>query len=136
MVCVYCSSPTQVSNSRKSARAASVWRRRLCKNCSNTFTTIETVDFDTTFVILHDNGQITPLNRDELFLSLYESCRHRPQALSEASGLTNTVLMELIPKNTQGALKIADIRAIALKTLHNFDKVAETYYKAYYCPKS
>lgn len=136
MVCIYCNSPTNVTNSRKSARAASVWRRRSCNKCKNVFTTIETVDFNQTLVVISDNGDMSPFNRDRLYLSLFESCRHRPQALSEASGLTNTVLTRLLPQNTQGMLKIDDIRTTTLNVLKNFDKVAETYYRAYYCSKS
>ena len=98
MVCIYCGSPTQVINSRQQWRTNGVWRRRLCTVCKNVFTTTEAPDLSTTVMVEPKPGSASlhHFNRDRLFLSIYDSCKHRPTALKDASSLTATVIGKLL----------------------------------------
>jgi transcriptional repressor NrdR len=133
MVCVYCSSDTQVTNSRHQRRANSVWRRRACKNCGAVFTTHESPNLEAAARVIGKNGHLYPFMRDKLFISLYESCRHRPTALEDATALTDTVVSQILKQ--QGSMGVIDrdtIKSAAQQVLNRFDSVASTYYGAYF----
>src|SRR5664279_3068123 len=96
MVCVYCGNDTQVTNSRLQKRNNAVWRRRTCKECSATITTLERIDLETAVMVV-DESVHTPFSRDKLFISIYNSCKHRKSAQADASGLTDTIISRLYP---------------------------------------
>ncbi len=97
MNCVYCGHDTQVTNSRLQKRSNGVWRRRHCATCNSVFTSIEMVDLAQSVRFSTGKGNLVPFQRDKLFLSIYESCRHRPDASTSAAALTQTVLTKLRP---------------------------------------
>jgi transcriptional regulator NrdR family protein len=73
-----------------------------------------------------------PFSRDNLFISLYRSCEHRPTALSDASSLSDTIISQLLPKVENSCIPLPLIQQQSYLTLKRFDQVAATYYKAYY----
>ncbi len=131
MVCVYCGSKTKVNNSRHQSRANYIWRRRECPECGNIFTTEERTELSGVLMVRRA-GKLQPFNRDNLFLSIYESCRHRPNALSEAGPLTQTIINNLAAAHREGELERAKIIDATLRVLNRFDKVAATMYAAYH----
>lgn len=132
MVCIYCGGPTNVTNSRPQKKLNQVWRRRSCLNCSGLFTTTETPLNSTVLMVKTDSGKLIPLSRDKLFLSIYESCRHRKTAVNDATALVDTVLTKLFGTNHRGVLTSSAIRDITHKTLQHFDQAAGTHYRAYF----
>lgn len=133
MNCICCSSDTKVVNSRPQKRINGIWRRRQCLLCNAIFTSIEKADL-TGSIAVQSQKAIQPFNRDKLFLSIYESCKHRPKAVDEASGLTDTVISKLLPKTKGAVIEVEQIKEVALKSLKNFDRAAFTYYQAYHSP--
>lgn len=132
MVCIYCSGPTRVVNSRLQRRSNNIWRRRVCEVCKATFTTQEKPTLSTSFMVEDQTSRkLKPFTRDKLFLSIFTSCRHRSDALQDAIALTETVLAALdFPQH-----KSINTRQIAQTThsiLERFDTVAATLYKAYH----
>ncbi|MGH7195468.1 MAG: hypothetical protein ACREGA_01695 [Candidatus Saccharimonadales bacterium] len=84
------------------------------------------------------NGQIDPFSPDRLFISLFESCRHRPSAISDARALGGTITSQLLaPKNQHqpGVLKLSDLQTTAERVLKHFDRTAYVHYQAYYGSK-
>lgn len=75
---------------------------------------------------------IRPFNRDTLFISLYECCKHRPQAIEDAAGLTQTVTDHLAGLITEGAVDRFTIVTITTKILGRFDKTAAAVYTAFH----
>lgn len=73
-----------------------------------------------------------PFNRDHLFLSIYESCKHRPRVLTESAALTETVLAIVLKTIQQGTIERDAIAAVAHETLANFDSTAAAIYAAYH----
>lgn len=135
MVCIYCGGPTMVTNSRKQKRSNAVWRRRECQACGAVFTSNEQADLAGSLMVSDDvSGKLWPFNRDRLFTSIWESCKHRPSALQDATSLTNTVVHRLLQsgKNSPGKLSSKQIASATYQLLIDFDATAAAVYKAYH----
>jgi transcriptional repressor NrdR len=131
MVCVYCGKNTEVVNSRLKRKNNQVWRRRHCPACGATFSTEETVQYELAWQVL-DGGRPQPFLRDKLFLSLYKSCEHRKTALSDAKGLTETIIRKLSAHLSDGTVSKGDIAQVAQVALNRFDKAASVHYDAHH----
>ncbi len=134
MVCIYCGHETKVYNSRERARNPSVWRRRQCKTCVAQFSTIEQPDFSTALAIVERSEALYPFNRDRLFLSLYRALGHRPDALTSATELTETVIGKIFRSRQQvdGIITARLVATHSYETLKRFDPLAAGSYKAYH----
>lgn len=133
MVCIYCSSPTQVVNSRHQIRRNNIWRRRKCIACACIFTTYEGASLEELLIVESSGGNnITPLSRDKLFLSIYASCGHRKNSINDASALTETILNKIISETKNGRIAQNKIIDTTLEVLDKFDKAAATMYRAYH----
>ncbi len=133
MVCIYCGSGTQVINSRPQKRLNQIWRRRKCLQCASILTSHEAFDLSASIRVELDGKVLSPFQRDLLFLSVYESCKHRPRALAEASGLTQTIITELLKKHLKdGQLTRNAIIQTSSEVLRRFDPSAAAIYQAYH----
>lgn len=133
MVCIYCGAPTAVTNSRKQRRSNSIWRRRKCVSCLSIFTTEEHTGLSQSLMVEDKDGTLVPFRRDQLFISLYESCKHRPSALPDATSLTQLVIRNLIQDQRHTALLTRNSIVQACQTvLLRFDQPAATMYQAYH----
>lgn len=132
MVCIYCGGNTEVINSRLQKKANRVWRRRRCRACGAVFTSQEQIVYDGAFVVQEDTSHIVPFSRDLLYLSLYDACRHRRQAVTDAGALTDTTLSRLIPTAKSGVIERQNIVATCQAVLKNFDKAAAMHYEAFH----
>jgi transcriptional repressor NrdR len=129
MVCIQCGQKTKVMNSRLQKRSNQTWRRRSCLSCGAIFSTLEAADYGAGWLVQGKSG-FHPFNRDRLFLSLYETCKHRPEALSDAAALTDTVIRKLQPSVERGTLQTTAIIHTAQVTLKRFDTAASLLYNA------
>jgi len=132
MVCVYCGSRTQVTNSRPQKRLRQVWRRRSCTECGAIFTTNESVDFSTSLVVRGTAGNVRPFSRDQLFVSILRAVGHREAPIDDAGALTATITGKLLHGAKTAALTRADIIDTALQVLKHFDRAAAVQYAAYH----
>jgi transcriptional repressor NrdR len=137
MVCLYCNGELSVMNSRPQKSRNQVWRRRLCKACGAVFTSIEALDLAKALIVAKnaDNGsqsELQPFDRDKLFISLYESLRHRPAASSDAHGLCDTVVAHIIASAQNGRISSRTIGELSLNTLKRFDTAAASHYAAFH----
>ena len=135
MVCLYCGHDTQVVNSRPQKRSNSIWRRRKCVSCGTVTTSIETIDYTQALRVRRTTSSkptLEPFDRDKLLISLYESLRHRPAAIQDASALTTTIITRLHPMIEQAIVEREYIIAIAADVLEKFDKVACVHYQAFH----
>ena len=133
MVCIYCAAKTQVVNSRPHDKKHAVWRRRACTACQAVFTTQEAPLLSDALMVEQPEG-LSPFMRDRLFLSIYQSCKHREHALDEAAALTKTTITRLLqlPSTNTGTIPLQYITNTTYKILAAFDSMAAAYYKAYY----
>jgi transcriptional repressor NrdR len=132
MVCLYCASPTRVTNSRPQQGGTHIWRRRLCTGCGAIFTSREQPELHTALVVENRDGSLSPFNRDRLLLDLYESCKHRHSAADDATALTRTVIELICLANKQALIKRHTIAQTTLSVLQRFDPTAATIYAAYH----
>jgi transcriptional repressor NrdR len=130
MVCTNCGGDTKVTNSRWLARNNKVWRRRQCLACTLVFTTEENTQYAVTWSVYEPSGSFTPFSRDKLFLSIYNCLQHRPTALKDAAGLTETVINRLPPHLTDMTLLRPQISQVTQVALNRFDKAASIQYQA------
>ncbi len=119
-------------NSRSQKRSNSVWRRRRCELCGAVFSTGESAELGLAWQVAGEGRRShpKPFSRDKLFLSLYDSCRHRKTALSDAQGLTETIINKLPPRVRDGTIGRKDIIGVAQVALNRFDRAASVYYAA------
>jgi transcriptional regulator NrdR family protein len=133
MVCIYCGGKTSVVNSRHQKRANQVWRRRRCDNCKSIVTTVEGLDFEASISLRTASGALQPFQRDILFISVYESLRHRKTAAADAEALTATTLkaLPLCFDGTQAVDRQKLVQLVA-DTLQRFDEAAFVQYRAFH----
>lgn len=138
MVCIYCSSPTQVVNSRLQKRSNHIWRRRKCAGCAAVFTTEERAALQTSLVVENSNRQLAPFNRDRLLISIHDSCRHRTNSADDASALAQTIIARLMHLQRDGVINMTEIASATHDVLSRFDKTAAAVYAAYHinCSKA
>ena len=132
MVCVYCAGKTRVINSRPQVKSNQIWRRRLCKDCQALFTTIEFHDPAQTWLIKDPSGLSANFISEKLFLSIYESLKHRPSALLDAKHLTQTVINKLSRTTKNGLIDSRQITKTVTVSLNRFDKAACTHYLSFH----
>ncbi len=132
MVCIYCSSPTQVVNSRHMKRLNLVWRRRKCNSCHSIFTTEEIARYEAALRVESPSADLVPFSRDILLVSIYRSLGHRQHAIQDASALVDTIISKLISTSTSAIITVDTIRRTTLDTLQNFDSLAGNHYAAYH----
>ncbi len=132
MVCIYCSASTQVVNSRHQKRSNQVWRRRKCSQCNSIWTTTEATDYSQALTVQRKSGKFEPFVREKLLISIYESCRHRPNALDDAHGLTATIIGKLLKHVHNASVTREIIIANASDVLKRFDNAASVHYDAYH----
>ncbi|GAC1387758.1 MAG: hypothetical protein NVS1B7_2790 [Candidatus Saccharimonadales bacterium] len=131
MVCIYCAQPTRVINSRHQKRSNQVWRRRKCSQCQAIFTTLESID---TFqsIRLRRKTCLEPFSRDTLLIGIYDSLKHRTTASNDATGLTATVMGNILPLIRNAVVERRDLIEVVGLVLERFDNVAATHYRAFH----
>lgn len=132
MICIYCRHPTSVVNSRHNRRDNKVWRRRRCETCGAVFTSIERPEYASSFVVQKSNSQLTSFVRDKLFVSIFKSCGHRPDPITDAMALTDTVLSKIPDVAKDGLIPASKLTALTLSTLKRFDTAAAVQYEAFH----
>jgi transcriptional regulator NrdR family protein len=131
MVCIYCGENTRTLNSRLQKRTNQTWRRRQCLSCKSIVTTLEHIELTKSLVVINNSGETNSFVAEKLFLSIYESLKHRPNAINDAKQLSNTVTFKLI-NPTNGRIQSKIITEVTLVALNRFDKVASAHYSAFH----
>lgn len=131
MVCIYCSGNTQVINSRLQKRSNGIWRRRKCLKSNCVFSTTESINYDSALRVRTTDGKLNSFEPSLLFVSLYESLKHRDNPAKDAKELTNTII-GMLAKPSKAIIDKQEIYNQVLSTLENFDKVATAHYSAFH----
>ena len=132
MICINCSSPTKVTNSRPHKKTPSVWRRRQCTACQTVFTTMEMIaDTAYTFRVIRSDGAAEDFSLPRLLLSISAAVSHRPAPASadEAYWLAQTVAQN-IQATASDSVTLAALTEESLTVISNFDATAGLQYGA------
>jgi hypothetical protein len=79
-----------------------------------------------------DAKKLRALDRDKIFISIYESCKHRSNAVPEAAALTKTVINILMTNKLENTTVIEkmEIRKQIITVLERYDTTCANIYKA------
>lgn len=102
--------------------------------CHNIFTSVEKPELAGAVVIKRQNGRLEGFEREKLLISVYESCRHRKTAVSDATALTETIIGRLQTHITDAAVGRDDIVGVTSEVLKRFDRAAQVQYLAFHQP--
>lgn len=86
----------------------------------------------TSLVYKHNLKRSERFQRDKLFVSVYESCRHRKDAVEASTAVTATILGKLLHRVESASLERAQVISVATEVLKRFDKAAAVQYQAYH----
>ncbi|HET8708746.1 MAG TPA: hypothetical protein VFL85_00530 [Candidatus Saccharimonadales bacterium] len=123
-----------MTNSRPQKRLNRTWRRRQCDVCRAVFTTIEQAALADGLMVSPkmDQKQLQPFERDTLFVSIFTSCQHRPNAVQDTTALTDTILGRLSDYSDGAIIDRAELRNTVLAVLKRFDNAAAVHYAAFH----
>ena len=90
--------------------------------------------YENTLVVQDGLSHLVPFQREVLFLSIYDSCKHRLNAISDAKALTDTVLSKLLTqkKTNSAQLSRSELAKTAADILKKFDNTAYVHYSAFH----
>lgn len=130
MFCINCfHKNTAVVNSRPHKKQPSVWRRRKCANCGQTFTTFERPSLADNKPIHLSDSKTDTFNLGKLIISISKAFTHSPQdAEYNALWLAQTVEDTLSTQHQ--TITPEDIEAVTHQTLKRFDELAAVQYAA------
>jgi transcriptional regulator NrdR family protein len=129
MVCAYCDSKTQVTNSRWQRRSNQVWRRRQCLSCMAVFTTHEAIDLTSTLIVA-SRGSTGPFLPDKLYTEVLLAIQDRKDCFIAAREVTNTVIKQLLKLPEKPLFSPDQISQAAGDVLKRLDKRAYLRYVA------
>lgn len=101
-------------------------------SCNAIFTTEEEVKLENTVMFRKKSNKLEDFSRDNLFISIYESCKFRQNPISDSEGLTGTIIGKLTISNKNGVIDSKELTDCVLTTLVNFDKTAANVYRGLY----
>lgn len=131
MKCPFCGYPdSKVVDSRSTASASAIRRRRECLKCQKRFTTYETVEKAPMMVIKKD-GRREPFDRNKLLAGLMKACQKRPISVSALEEIASNVERELRGELDQ-EVESSAIGEAVLRQLKNIDKVAYVRFASVY----
>lgn len=132
MICIKCfHEKTIIINSRGRKKYPTTWRRHLCPQCNNTFTTHEGPVLEQ-YSVITSSGEIAPFSVSKLILSIARSFQHDTRAAEfDSYHIAQTIQMSLFPKMTEGKpLPASYIVAMIVKVLERYDPIAALQYRA------
>ena len=133
MKCPFCGYPdSKVVDSRSTASASAIRRRRECLKCQKRFTTYETVEKAPMMVIKKD-GRREPFDRNKLLAGLMKACQKRPISARGLEEIASNVERELRGEGElDQEIKSSAIGDAVLGQLKKVDKVAYVRFASVY----
>jgi len=93
---------------------------------------LEATDYSSSLLFKRSEKHAQPFQRDVLYISVYEACKHRKRAPEDAAALTDTILSRLRSKIHEATLNRAVVISVTAETLKRYDKAAYTAFLAYH----
>ena len=131
MRCPYCGKKKDsVIDSRMSANASSVRRRRECLKCKRRFTTYEYVERIPLMVIKKDSRR-EAFDREKLMNGILVACEKRPVSVKRIESLVNDIERSLEKKHEK-EIASKEIGELVMKGLHGIDEIAYVRFASVY----
>ncbi len=130
MFCINCfHENTSVTNSRPHKKQPLVWRRRTCKVCRHSFTTLERPSLASSIAVRRTDGAIAPFNLGQLIISIAEAFHH-DQTTGKTAALWLAQTVETHLATERNNISTDDIEAVTHSVLKAFDELAALQYAA------
>ena len=131
MKCPYCGSEdTRVIDSRPADDNYSIRRRRICDNCTKSFTTYEKVETIPLIIIKKDNNRET-YDRSKIESGVLRACHKRPVSATQITSLVDEVENEISTLEDK-EIPSRVIGEIVMKKLKDLDAVAYVRFASVY----
>ena len=131
MRCPFClHNDTQVKDSRPTEDNAAIRRRRFCVDCGSRFTTFERVQLRD-LMVLKNNGQRVPFERDKLIRSVQLACRKRPVDETRVERVVNGIQRRL-ESSGESEIRSETVGELVMEALSNLDPVAYVRFASVY----
>jgi len=129
--CPYCKTDNdRVIDSRSSADAYSIRRRRECLDCSRRFTTYERME-ETPLRVVKKDGSRAPFDRSQILRGMLKACEKRPVSLESLEEITSRIerkLMEMFDREVGSKY----IGQLVMDALQDLDHVAYVRFASVY----
>jgi len=131
MKCPYCRvDHDRVIDSRASADAVTIRRRRECLGCKRRYTTYERVERMTIKVVKKDGTRV-PLDRDKIKQGLERACWKRPVSDADLEAIVSAVENH-VEANFEAEVESRNLGELVMQHLHELDKVAYVRFASVY----
>ena len=131
MRCPFChAGDTRVLDSRDSAEATIIRRRRECETCRRRFTTYERVEELNPLVVKKD-GRQEAFDRGKLMSGLKKACEKRPVSVEQLEVLTQQIERKVQEAGEKEVPSTA-IGEMVMERLHALDEVAYVRFASVY----
>ncbi|MEI8349750.1 MAG: transcriptional regulator NrdR [Candidatus Omnitrophota bacterium] len=131
MKCPYCNhNEDKVIDSRETADATAVRRRRECLECSKRFTTYEYIE-KTPLMVIKKDGRREPFSREKILSGLRNACQKRPVSMEKIEQLASEVETEIQKKFDQ-EVESRHVGELVIEKLYKLDDVAYVRFASVY----
>lgn len=131
MKCPFCQRPdSRVTDSRLSAEADIIRRRRECESCGRRFTTYERVEEILPMVIKKDQGR-EAFDRVKVLSGIKKACQKRPVSL-DAMNAVVTDIEKALQEREDKEISSSDIGLMVMERLKGIDDVAYVRFASVY----
>ena len=131
MRCPFCShEDSQVRDSRPTEENTAIRRRRICDQCGSRFTTFERIQLRD-LIVIKNNNQKEPFDRDKMFRSLSLALRKRDVDQEKIEKIVNAINRRL-ENSGETEIKTSLIGEYIMEALSNLDQVAYVRFASVY----
>ena len=131
MKCPHCGhNEDKVVDSRSTADATAVRRRRECLKCENRFTTYEYIE-QTPLLVIKKDGRREPFERQKIINGLLKACGKRPVSIEQLEELATRIERTLTRKFDKEVIS-KQIGELVMEHLAKIDEVAYVRFASVY----
>jgi transcriptional repressor NrdR len=131
MKCPYCGrKEDKVIDSRATASAAGVRRRRECSGCGRRFTTYEYVE-EVSLMVVKKDGRRQPFDRQKIIAGITRACEKRPVGVEKIEEVTARIERALQKKSGREVAS-SRIGELVMEKLKSLDDVAYVRFASVY----
>ena len=131
MRCPFCShEDSQVKDSRHTEDNTAIRRRRICDQCGSRFTTFERIQLRD-LIVIKNNNQKEPFDRDKMFRSLSLALRKRDVDQEKIEKIVNAIVRKL-ENFGDTEVKTTLIGEYIMEALSHLDQIAYVRFASVY----
>ena len=120
----------KVVDSRATAEASAIRRRRECLKCGKRFTTYEYIE-DVSLMVIKKDGQRQAFDRKKLLSGIMKACEKRPVSIDKMEEIVSQI-ERLLQKKPDREIPSSKIGELVMEKLKSLDDVAYVRFASVY----